>query len=76
MKLDSNIQSLDNSYYAFKHQLSYTQENWNDIVQRKFYKQFIELAQNDFEVFISELNNLNHLFGTLQNLIDDLEYDS
>jgi hypothetical protein len=73
MSFQPDKSELESKFDVLKQQASLTMESWNDLVQRRFYKQFIDTLPKEFFAYISSLNKLDKSFETAEQHINNLQ---
>jgi len=72
MSFQPEIANLKNEYDFLNQQASATKEGWNDLVQRRFYQEFIDSLPKEFNTYINELTKLDNSFITAEKNIYNL----
>jgi len=68
----SEKSKLESEFNILNLQATSTNESWNDLVQNRFYEQFINGLPKDFNSFINELVKLEQSFEKAENTINGL----
>ena len=72
MSFKPTILDILNDFSILKQQIALTSENWNDSVQMKFYKQFLNPLPREFSNYVKSLENLDKVFESAERTIDEL----
>lgn len=70
--LKSDIQKINDSYGAFYRQSKETSEEWKDIVQQRYYKQYIEEIKKRHHIFINDLKCIDDTINKAEKEIRGL----
>lgn len=72
MSFHPDKSQLERSFDVLKQQASSTNEAWNDSIQERFYKQFIDSLPQEFRTYINELIKLDKSFEIGEENINNL----
>ena len=73
MNFKPKISEIKSDFSVLKHQISLTSENWNDPVQKKYYKQFLDSLPKEFNNYIKSLEELDITFELAEKIIENLK---
>lgn len=72
MSFQKNKINLEKAFHLLQQQSRSTSESWNDPVQKRFYEQFIDSIPQEFNVYLSQLSELEKLFENTEYTIKEL----
>lgn len=72
MSFKSNITNIESALVLLKQQASTTSENWDDIVQERYYKQFINSLPKEVLTYLTELSKIDKSLEKAEQTINNL----
>jgi hypothetical protein len=73
MNFRPDIEILENEFGVLNQQVALTSENWTDLVQIRFYEQFINTIPKEAIAFMNSLEELSLSFENAERNIIELQ---
>ncbi len=72
MSFNQNKSKLSISFDILKQQANSTSESWTDIIQQKFYTQYIHVIPSEFHAYLNALEQIDKSFEIGEENINNL----